>query len=74
VIGLGTQDSFGEAEEFVDRYGTTFTMLWDETFESWQAFGVTAQPAAILFSADGRPLQGWLGPFPEDEVLRLAGI
>lgn len=47
-------------------------MLWDESFESWNAFNVTGQPAAVLFAADGRPLQGWSGPFPEAEVLALA--
>jgi thioredoxin-like negative regulator of GroEL len=57
----------------VDRYDTTFTMLWDETFESWTEIGVRSQPAAILFAADGEPLAGWLGRFPEEEVLRLAG-
>ena len=52
VIGLGTQDSLGEAEQFVADRGTTFTMLWDESFESWAALNVTAQPTAILFAAD----------------------
>lgn len=72
VIGLGTQDTLGEAEEFVDEFGTTFTMLWDESFESWTAMRVASQPTAILFAADGTPLQGWMGPFPEDDVLSLA--
>ncbi len=47
-------------------------MYWDETFESWAAFGIASQPAAVLLSADGEPLGGWSGRFPEDEVLRLA--
>ncbi|CAB4580562.1 MAG: TlpA family protein disulfide reductase [Actinomycetes bacterium] len=72
MIGLGTQDTLGEAEEFVENYGTTFTMLWDESFESWSALDVTSQPTAILFAADGTPIQGWLGPFPESEVVALA--
>jgi hypothetical protein len=73
VIGLGTLDSLGEAEDFIDDYGTTsFTMLWDETFESWQHYGVASQPAAELLSPDGEIIAGWLGAFPEDEVLQLA--
>ncbi|WP_395080904.1 TlpA family protein disulfide reductase, partial [Ilumatobacter sp.] len=73
VIGLGTQDSLGQAEDFVEDYGTeSFTMLWDESFLSWQALGVTSQPAAVMFAADGTPITGWIGAFPEDEVLRLA--
>ena len=73
VIGLGTQDGLGQAEDFVDRFGTdSFTMLWDESFVSWQAIGVRSQPTAVMLSPDGEPLAGWIGPFPEDEVLELA--
>ena len=72
VIGLGTQDSLGQAEDFVERHGTTFTMLWDQSFESWQALGVTSQPTALVLAPDGTALAGWIGAFPEDEVLELA--
>lgn len=72
MVGLGTQDSLGEAEEFTNEYGTqSFTMLWDESFETWQAIGITSQPSAVLLDADGTPITGWIGPYPEDEVLRL---
>ena len=73
MIGLGTQDSLGQAEDFIEDYGTTsFTMLWDESFYSWQVLGVSSQPTAILFAPDGTAITGWRGAFPEDEVLRLA--
>ena len=73
MIGLGTQDSAGEAADFVEKYGTySFPVYWDETFETWAAFGVQAQPAAVLLSPDGEVLDGWLGAFPEDTVLELA--
>ncbi len=73
MIGLGTQDSGGEAADFVrDRDVYSFPMYWDETFESWAAFGITGQPAAILLSADGEPLGAWRGMFPVDDVLELA--
>lgn len=73
VVGLGTQDSLGEAGEFVEDNGTTsFTMLWDESFQTWQEIGITSQPAAVLLAADGTPISGWVGPFPMDDVLRLA--
>ncbi len=73
MIGLGTQDSLGEAHKFVENYGTTFTMLWDEGFTSWTQLGVVAQPAAVLFSADGKQLGRWSGAFDEAAVLRLIG-
>jgi len=73
VVGLGTQDSAAMAVDFVRNYGTySFPMYWDETFISWQVFGIRSQPAAALLSADGEVLAGWLGMFPIDEVLRLA--
>ncbi|MEP1124151.1 MAG: hypothetical protein ABJH68_09715 [Ilumatobacter sp.] len=72
-MGLGTQDSLGDAEDFVTDYGTqSFTMLWDESFVTWQEIGITSQPAAVLLAADGEPISGWVGPFPQDEVLELA--
>jgi hypothetical protein len=73
VIGLGTQDDTALAADFVEQGGlTSFPMYWDETFTSWQAFGIRSQPAAALLSADGEVLGGWLGMFDVDEVLRLA--
>lgn len=47
-------------------------MLWDESFISWQTLGVTSQPTALVLAPDGTPLAGWLGAFPEDEVLEFA--
>ena len=73
LIGLGTQDSAGEAVDFVERGGTySFPMYWDETFESWEVFGIRSQPAAAMLSPTGEILGAWLGAFDEDEVLRLA--
>jgi hypothetical protein len=73
VIGLGTQDDAAYAVDFVETRATySFPMYWDETFESWVAFGVSSQPAAALLSADGEVLGAWRGMFPPDEVLALA--
>ena len=73
VIGLGTQDDLERAEQFVADYGTaSFTMLWDETYVTWNALGVTSSPTAGLFAADGSFIAGWVGPLPEDVIVRLA--
>jgi len=72
VVGLGTQDTLTQAQDFVARYGTTFQMLWDSSARSWRSLGIAGQPAAILFAPDGSELKRWLGPFDEAEVLRLA--
>ena len=47
-------------------------MLWDESFQTWLEIGITSQPSAVLLAADGEPISGWIGPFPEAEVLELA--
>jgi hypothetical protein len=75
-VGLGTQDSFRQAQAFVARHGVTFRMLWDRGFSSWNGFGIKGQPASILVSTDGREVKRWIGPLGADEhaeVLRLAG-
>lgn len=71
VIGLGTQDNLSMANDFVEEFGLTHTMLWDESFQSWAELGVSLQPSAKLYAADGTLLREWLGPFDEDEVLEL---
>ena len=74
MVGIGTQQDLAAAKEFVSRTKVTFPMLWDSTFGSWRALGVTSQPAAVLVSADGRELGRWLGRIDakEAEILRLA--
>lgn len=72
MVGLGSRDSFDDAQEFVRRYRLSFPMLWDRGFESWAGLGIASQPAAILFSRDGTVIKRWAGPFDEDEVVRLA--
>jgi len=47
-------------------------MLWDPTFESWQAFAITGQPTVVMLDTDGNELGRWFGAIPEDEVLALA--
>jgi hypothetical protein len=73
VIGLGSQDSLGLAQQFMDATGTAgVEMYWDPNFESWSYYQVRSQPTAILLDPQGVPLQGWRGSFDEDKVLELA--
>ena len=76
MIGVGTQDGYAKAQEFVARHRLTFRMLWDRGFASWNGFGIQGQPASILVSTDGRELKRWIGVLSNEEhaeVLRLAG-
>ena len=73
MVGLGAQDTYQEALEFVDDYGTrSFRMLYDGSSESWADLGVRGQPTAILFDTSGRGVSVWYGPIDEAEVLELA--
>jgi hypothetical protein len=56
----------------VQRYGTTFRMLWEDGSQSWRRLRISGQPAAILVDRDGKELKRWFGEFDEAEVLRLA--
>lgn len=69
VVGVGTQDSFGQAEDFVAKHNlTTPTMVWDESFTSWTDMGITSMPTWILFGPDGKQLLRWAGQFPESDI------
>ena len=53
VIGLGAQDSFTYAQEFLEAGRLeTPTMLWDPSFTTWQLFGVQANSQMMVVSAD----------------------
>ena len=53
VIGLGAQDDFDLALDFLDKTGVeTPTMLWDPSFATWQAFGVQANSQMMVVSPD----------------------
>lgn len=72
VVGIGTQDDLDYARSFLEDTGvTTPLMLWDESFESWRAIGITAQPTWILVRGDGSFIDGWIGALPEDRILEL---
>jgi peroxiredoxin len=71
VVGLGTQDDLGQAEDFVATHSLTFPVLWDSGFDSWRALGVAGQPSVVLIDGQGRELGRWSGGIPEADVLAL---
>lgn len=59
---MGTQDSFGLAEQFLERNQVqTPLMTWDETFSTWEYYQVRGQPTAILVDPQGQPMGQWFG-------------
>jgi hypothetical protein len=73
-VGLGAQDSFGDAQAFLARHRLSFRLLWEDGFRSWQGFGINRQPAAVLVGRDGARLKTWTAFSERDlgEVVRLA--
>jgi len=72
VVGIGTQDSFGQAEDFVAKHELTQpTMVWDESFESWRVMRINSMPTFILLSAQGEMLLRVAGRFPEEQLQAL---
>lgn len=69
MVGLGTQDSQSQAEDFVAQFGVTFPMTWDPSARSWNELGIASQPAAVLISADGQELARYRGAIDEGDVL-----
>jgi len=49
VIGVGAQDDFEYAVEFLSSTGVeTPDMLWDPSFDTWSAFGVRINSQMLL--------------------------
>lgn len=72
VVGLGAQDNYEYALEFVDTTGTTsFPMVWDPEFTSWRHFDVFGQPQVRLLDRNGALVAAWSGAIPEDDVLEM---
>jgi len=47
-------------------------MLWDGSFDAWDALDVTGQPTVVLLDTDGTELGRWFG-LAESEILELVG-
>lgn len=59
------------------RHDLTFPIFWEDGgFDSWESFGISRQPAAVLLAPDGRELGRWQGELTPDrqaEATQLAG-
>lgn len=53
VIGLGAQDDFEYARDFIDSTGVvTPTMIWDPSLSTWRSFGVRANSQMMVVTPD----------------------
>ncbi len=53
MVGLGTQDDFAFAQNFLEHGAfQRTTLLWDPSFATWQALGVQANSQFVLLQPD----------------------
>lgn len=52
-MGIGAQDDFELARDFLDRTGVeTPAMVFDESFATWNTFGVQVNSQMLVLDAD----------------------
>ena len=69
MVGIGAQDDLAFAERFVDQTGTTFTMLWSDSNESWSHFGVNRNSTVMLLDGGGNVVEGSAGSYDPDRIV-----
>ena len=75
VVGIGAQDDLAFAERFLGQTGVTFTMLWSDSFESWNHFGVNRNSSVLLLDAAGNLVDDSASSFDAGRVAqRLADL
>ena len=62
-MGIGAQDDIAYAERFVSQTGTTFTMLWSDSNESWRHFNVSRNSSVRLLDSAGNLADDGPGSF-----------
>ena len=54
MVGLGAQDDFAYAQDFVEKTGiASFRMVWDSSFASWRHYGITINSETWLIDTNG---------------------
>jgi thiol-disulfide isomerase/thioredoxin len=73
VVAIGGRDRIDNAPAFVSRHGLTApTVLFDESMQVWEHYGIPGQPGAILLDRDGVERGRWIGAFDTDLAVRAA--
>ncbi|MEQ8840101.1 MAG: hypothetical protein RIB98_03900 [Acidimicrobiales bacterium] len=72
MIGVGAQDDFDHAEEFVATTGVeTPDMVWDPSFDTWSTFGVRINSQMLLAPADLTSFGELFFGFGDDDRQRI---
>lgn len=73
VVGFGGGDTVEEGTAFVREHGLSFRNLYEEERGSWVDFGVSGQPAWVLYDVDGSELGRGAGAVSEAQLQPLLG-
>lgn len=68
--GLGT---FEDAQEYVAHTGVTFTLLWTDTWEIWDHYGMQSTSDFMLLDRFGNRVTDVALPYDESVIERLVG-
>ncbi len=68
VGGLGTPE---QAREYVDHTGVTFTLLWTDTWEVWDHYGMESTSDFILLDPAGNRAIDTAQPYDEAHIESL---
>ncbi|MCY3578437.1 MAG: hypothetical protein OXH53_14120 [bacterium] len=74
LIGVGARDNLGQAEDFVNRTGTTFAMLWDSSGASWNGLRITSQHRIIVLNRFGQEVDRRANPSHSWILEKVASI
>lgn len=75
MVGIGAKDNLSEAEDFVARTGTTFTMLWSGSIDPWRHFDVISNSSIRVLDRSGNVADDRPGRFdPASLSDQLAGL
>ncbi len=74
-MGVGAQDDLAYAERFVSGTGVEFTMLWSDSFASWNHFSVRRNSSVLLLDGGGNVIDDRPSDFdPRRIAEQLAGL
>lgn len=75
MIGLGAQDDFAYARDFLeDTDVETPAMLWDPSFSTWSSFGIRANSQMIVMSPDLEQGSNLIYGFDESQRDAILGL
>lgn len=73
VVAIGGRDNIRAGRAFRDQHELDApNLVFDEPHTVWEAYGIPAQPAAVLLDQDGRERDRWYGPVTNDVLLERA--